>query len=78
MSPAMLRALTRLLRGEGFEVCAHSSAVGFLEAWQPEGTACLVLDVGMPGMDGLDLQRRLLFRGTALPIVFLTGCGDIP
>lgn len=76
--PGMLKALSRLLWSEGFEVRAHSSARGFLRDCPPEETACLVLDVEMPDLDGLELQRRLNRAGIALPIVFLTGRGDIP
>ncbi|MDB6133713.1 MAG: LuxR family transcriptional regulator [Verrucomicrobiales bacterium] len=76
--PGMLKALSRLLRGEGFNVRAHSSAQAFLKEFQVEEIACLVLDVRMPGVDGLELQRRMNSRGIVLPIVFLTGHGDIP
>jgi FixJ family two-component response regulator len=76
--PGMLKALSRLLRAEGFNVRAHSSARAFLEEFQVEEIACLVLDVRMPGVDGLELQRRMNSLGILLPIVFLTGHGDIP
>ena len=76
--PEMLKALTRLLRAKRFEVRAFTSASAFLKAYRPEDAACLVLDVAMPELDGLELQRRLTHHGILIPIVFLTGHGDIP
>jgi FixJ family two-component response regulator len=74
----MVKALTRLLRARRFEVRGFTSVPAFLDAWRPDEIACLVLDVAMPGLDGLELQRHLAHRGIAIPIVFLTGYGDIP
>ena len=74
----MRKALTRLLRSEGFDVRAFASARDFLAAFRSEETACLVLDVTMPGLDGMELQRRLTHADVLVPIVFLTGKGDIP
>ena len=74
----MRKALTRLLRAEGFDVQAFPSARDFFSAYRAEQTACLILDVAMPELDGIELQRRLARAGVALPIVFLTGKGDIP
>lgn len=76
--PEMVKALTRLLRAKRFEVRGFTSVPAFLEAWRPDDLACLVLDVAMPGLDGLELQRHLAHRGIAIPIIFLTGHGDIP
>lgn len=76
--PDMVKALTRLLRAKRFVVRGFTSAQAFLEAFQPQETACLVLDVAMPELNGLELQRRLTYRGFFTPIVFLTGHGDIP
>jgi FixJ family two-component response regulator len=76
--PAMLRALTRLLKAEGFAVQGFTSAKAFLESYRAEVVSCLVLDVSMPEISGLDLQQRLTHAGLLLPIVFLTGHGDIP
>jgi FixJ family two-component response regulator len=76
--PGMLKALTRLLGAEGFTVRAFTSAKAFLEEYQPEALSCLVLDVAMPELNGLELQQRLTRAGILLPIVFLTGHGDIP
>jgi len=76
--PALRKALARLLRAEGFVVQTHASAAEFLASWHPGEPACLVLDVAMPGMDGLELQARLARDGILLPVVFLTAHGDIP
>jgi len=76
-APGLRRALQRLLELEGLEVSAFASAEEFLAALPLEEPACLVLDVDLPGLDGLALQERLGARPT-LPIVFLTGKGDIP
>jgi len=76
--PGMLKALTRLLKAEGYSVRAFSAAKAFLESYKPQAIGCLVLDVAMPEIDGLELQRRLTHSGALLPIVFLTGHGDIP
>ena len=71
------RALTRLLKLEGYEVRAFANAADFLKASHAQEVGCLLLDVVMPGLDGLELQRRLLRSGATVPIVFLTGHGDI-
>jgi FixJ family two-component response regulator len=76
--PEMVRALTRLLRARRFEVFGFTSVHAFLEACRPEGNACLVLDVAMPELNGLQLQQHLTHRGILIPIIFLTGHGDIP
>ena len=76
--PGMVRALTRLLRAEGFVVKGFTTPASFLEAFEPGADSCLVLDVAMPELDGLDLQKRLTHDGILVPIVFLTGHGDIP
>lgn len=76
--PGMVRALTRLLRTEGFEVKGFTSPGTFLDAFRTGRESCLVLDVAMPELDGLHLQKRLTHEGILLPIVFLTGHGDIP
>lgn len=76
---SLRKALSRLLKSEGYDVETFSSAQEFLHA-DPrcEGPACLVLDVKMPGLNGLDLQQELHKREYAIPIVFITGHGDIP
>ncbi len=76
--PGMLKALTRLLKAEGFTVQAFTSAKSFLESYRPETLGCLVLDVAMPELYGLEFQERLTRAGLLVPIVFLTGHGDIP
>jgi len=76
--PEMVKALTRLLRARRFEVLGFTAVRAFLEACHPETNACLVLDVAMPELDGLELQQHLTHEGILIPIVFLTGHGDIP
>jgi FixJ family two-component response regulator len=76
--PEMLKALTRLLRARGLQVRGFTSAREFLGQALDARPACLVLDVDMPELDGLAVQERLRQRGSELPIVFLTGHGDIP
>jgi FixJ family two-component response regulator len=76
--PAMLKALLRLLEAEGFNVEAFTSAKTFLDSYRSEILGCLVLDVAMPELNGLELQQRLARSGVLVPIVFLTGHGDIP
>jgi FixJ family two-component response regulator len=77
-NPAVRKALTRALREEGWTVESFDSAEAFLARPDRQARGCLVLDVAMPGLDGLELQARLAEAGQALPIVFLTGHGDIP
>lgn len=74
--PDVCKALSRLLRGQGFDVQTFDSAEAFLA--HDERAECLVLDVNLPDLDGLGLQRRLAESGRTCPIVFLTGFGDIP
>jgi len=76
--PAMVKALTRLLRSKQFTVQGFTSVKEFFAAYQPQTLACLVLDVAMPELNGLELQQRLTHQGILLPIIFLTGHGDIP
>jgi FixJ family two-component response regulator len=77
--PSVRRALTRLIKSDGYQVYAYASAREFLDARpEPEGPACLVLDVRMPGLTGLDLQNELQAMNANLPIIFITGHGDIP
>lgn len=75
---AMGRALCRLLGTVGLEAVAFSSAQAFLEHPRREGAACLVLDVRMPGVGGLDLQTQLREAQKTMPIVFITGHGNVP
>ncbi len=76
--PAVLKALQRLIRTAGFTVRVFESALGFLESRISDGPACLVLDLQMPVLGGLGLQRELADRGLRFPIIFLTGHGNIP
>lgn len=71
-------AVARMLKADGWRVVTFDSAEAFLAQWDTVSPGCLVLDVNLPGLDGLALQRRLLDAGQTLPIVFLTGHGDIP
>jgi FixJ family two-component response regulator len=73
-------ALSRLIKSAGYAVQAFASARDFLDYWRTCDGArgCLVLDVRMPGLSGLDLQHELLATNTLLPIIFITGHGDIP
>jgi FixJ family two-component response regulator len=75
---SLLKALSRLLRASGYEVRAYASAGDFLLCEPGDGPACLVLDVRMPGPSGLELQLAVEKQEHPLPIVFLTGHGDIP
>jgi FixJ family two-component response regulator len=76
--PEMLRALRRLLLGEGFHVRTFGSAEDFLQQFTSASLDCVVLDVSMPGLGGLDVQEHLNQAGAVLPVIFLTGRGDIP
>jgi len=71
-------ALTRLFRATGLDVRGFTSPNELLASVSPDARGCVVTDLSMPGMDGLELQGALLRSGVALPIVFLTGHGDIP
>ena len=76
--PAIRDALTSLLESVGLAVETFGSAQEFLTRPPPDGPGCLVLDVRLPGVSGLDLQRALATAQMTLPIIFLTGYGDIP
>lgn len=75
--PAVLKALSRLMVSAGFDVTPFGSAQDFLDSGNADGRGCLVLDLAMPGMNGMALQQALVARASALPIIFLTGHGDI-
>jgi FixJ family two-component response regulator len=75
--PSVLRALCRLLLAAGLEPRAFASPTAFLQAHDPATPGCLVLDVALPGLDGLELQQALSQSGGDRPIVFITGRGDI-
>ena len=76
--PGVLKALTRLLESAGYTVVLFASPQAFLDGHDPALPGCLILDVAMPGIDGLELQQRLAKDGSCRAIVFITGAGDIP
>lgn len=76
--PAVLKSLSRVMRAAGLNVAAFGSPREFLEQYDQSSPGCLVLDVAMPGLNGLELQSALAAKGSTIPIVFLTGHGDIP
>lgn len=77
--PSVRRALARLIKSAGYQVQTFVSAREFLDTMtDATAPACLVLDVRMPGLSGLDLQRELQTANVTLPIIFITGHGDIP
>ena len=75
---AVRESLTWLLEGNGFRVTAFESAEQFLRQWRDDGPAVLVADVRMPGMSGLELHEEIVARGSTLPVVLITGHGDVP
>ena len=75
---AVCDALGMLLRASGMRVETFNSAQAFLKLYRPQRAGCLLLDIRMPGMSGLDLQDELHKRRYTIPIVFLTGHGDVP
>ena len=75
---AVRSSLRLLIRSVGLPAEAHASAQDFLAAYDPRDAGCLLLDVRMPGMSGLDLQQELNRRGATIPVVFITGHGDVP
>jgi FixJ family two-component response regulator len=72
------RSTERLIRSVGLKVQTFTCAREFLQNQRPEGPVCLVLDVRMPGLSGIDLQGELTQSGIHIPIIFITGHGDIP
>lgn len=72
------RSAARLIRTAGYKVQAFAGADEFLRCKYPETTSCIVLDVCMPGLSGLDLQRELANTDIDIPLIFITGHGDIP
>ena len=75
---SMREALSRLFRSVGMQAQIFASAQEFLRFKRPDAPACLVLDVRLPGLSGLDLQRELAAANRGIPIIFITGHGDIP
>lgn len=76
--PSVSQALTRLFRVAGYRLKTFENAQDFLDQSQLVSPSCLILDVNLPDLNGLDLQKELKKRGWGLPIVFITGNGTIP
>ena len=76
--PSVLKALARLLRSAGLNAITFASPQEFLDHHDQNAPDCLVLDVAMPHINGLELQQALVAQGSELPVIFLTGHGDIP
>jgi FixJ family two-component response regulator len=76
--PDLRASIGRLLRSLGLDAQLFASIPDFLKSDPPDGPTCLVLDVRLPGQSGLDLQRKLAAANRELPIIFITGHGDIP
>lgn len=76
--PSFLKSLSRLIGTAGYRVRTFDRAAAFLDARMPKGPKCLLLDLRMPGLGGLAVQRELAARGLVLPVIFLTGHGDVP
>ena len=76
--PSIRDSLRQLITSVGFKAEVFASARAFLDARRPDAPGCLVLDVRLPGLSGLDLQRELVETDTELPIIFITGHADVP
>jgi FixJ family two-component response regulator len=76
--PGVLKGMSRLLRARGYDVRSYASPQAFLAGHDSAVPGCAVLDVAMPGLDGLALQQALTDSGVHRPVIFLTGKGDIP
>ena len=75
---AVCSSLRLLLKSRGIPAASYGSAEDFLAKYDPEQPGCLVLDVRMPGLSGLELQQELNRRGAVIPVIFITGHGDVP
>jgi two-component system response regulator FixJ len=75
---AVRDSLSLILESVGHQVQAFATADAFLNAYSPNMSGCIVLDIRMPGMDGMELQNRLNSMNSILPIIFVTGHGDVP
>jgi FixJ family two-component response regulator len=76
--PAVLKALGRLLRTKGYDSRSFSSPSEFLAQHDPSAAGCAILDLSMPGLDGIELQQVLAKEATHFPVIFISGKGDIP
>jgi FixJ family two-component response regulator len=75
---AVLKSIDRLLRSAGFEVRTFHSPQAFLQQHDAAAPGCVLLDLAMPGLDGLELQQALAHSGDPSPVIFLSGFGDVP
>jgi len=75
---AVRKSLQLLFRTVGIEAVAHASGDVFLDQFDDSVEGCILLDIRMPGMSGLEVQKQLHERGSTLPIIFITGHGDVP
>jgi len=75
---SILEALKSLLKSEGFRVRTYTDASSFLTSHRPESASCLVLDVQLPGLSGLDLQHEMITSGNQMPIIFISGQVSVP
>ncbi|TDT41436.1 LuxR family two component transcriptional regulator [Halospina denitrificans] len=76
--PGIRQALELLMASSGLAARTYESGRDFLDAEKPEGAACVLLDLSMPDMDGMEVQRQLQEQDPSLPVIFLTGHGDVP
>ncbi len=76
--PSVRRAIKRLVESMGLHVELFGSAAEFMNSSHPDIVSCLVLDIRLPGISGLDFQPQLVAAGIRIPIIFITGHGDIP
>jgi FixJ family two-component response regulator len=76
--PSLRKAIERLLRAAELDVSTYASAQDYLAQFDPAAPGCLLLDLAMPGLSGLDLQSALAHNDDAPPIIFLTGCATVP
>lgn len=75
--PAVRDALGLLLGIQGYRIALFASGEDFLNTWRPEWAGCLLIDIRMPGMDGLTLQQQLAQTGCPIPVIIITGHGDV-
>jgi len=75
--PRVLRSVERVLRANGFDVAAYTCPLAFLERLPHDGPGCVLLDLVMPGLSGLDVQMAVAARDSALPVIFLSGHSDV-
>jgi len=75
---AVRKALSLLIKSAGISVESYASAGEFLDGYDPKRPGCLVLDIRMPGMNGLELQEKLVSKQIKIPVIIITGHGDVP